>query len=138
MNKKMLIIALKNVAWLVLVALPAFFLLVWVQALIGGAYGSRNLGYALETGAFYYLGSVLYVGFGGVVYQTLLLFLPAFWSRLVARIVAVLLTSVIPILFIFLGERVQTITEFLIPIILTLGMYGLLIKLPGEFKGSTA
>ncbi|TVQ15098.1 MAG: hypothetical protein EA364_02965 [Balneolaceae bacterium] len=131
MTKTKLLIALKNVVWLILVALPAFFLLVWVQALIEGAYGSRNLSYALETGAFYYLGSVLYVCLGGVVHQAIILCMPAIWSRFVVRITAVLLTSVIPLLFILLGERVQTITEFVIPIILTLGVYGLLIKLPG-------
>lgn len=130
MNNAVLITTLKNMGWLVLVALPCFFLLVWVQALISDAEGSRNIGYALETGAFYYLGSVFYVAFGGLVHQVFLLFLPSTWGQFKHRVIALLLTPVIPLLLILMGERVQTITDFLIPLILALGVYGLLIRLP--------
>jgi hypothetical protein len=124
---------LKNIGWLILVALPCFFLLVWTQALIGDAEGSQNISYSLETGIFYYLGSVLYVVLGGLVHQVLLLFLPNTWNQFKLRVIALLLTPVIPLLLILMGERTQTITDFLIPVILALGVYGLLISLPEAF-----
>jgi hypothetical protein len=135
MTKAALLTALKNLGWLALVAFPAFFLLVWIQALIGGAEGSRDLGYVLETGGFYYLAYVMYVLLGGLVHQISLLFLPRSWSPSQRRGAAVLLTPVIPLLLILLGEWAHTIAEFLIPIILTLVIYGLLIRLPAPQQG---
>ena len=135
MTKTVLLTGLKNLGWLGLVAFPAYFLLVWIQVLINGAEGSRDLGYALETGGFYYLAYVMYVLLGGLVHQILLLFLPRSWSPSQRRGAAVLLTPVIPLLMILLGESAQTIAEFLIPIILTLVIYGLLIRLPATEHG---
>lgn len=130
MNKEKLLIVLKNLGLLVFVALPLFFVFVWVQALIGGTKESRSLGYVLETGAFFYIIYVLYVALGGIVHQALLLLLPVSWPVFWQRVTAILLTPIIPITLIVLGERVQTITWFLIPVILMLGIYGLLIRLP--------
>lgn len=137
MNKATLLTALKNLGWLALVALPAFFLLVWVQALLGRAQGSRDLGYALETGGFYYLAYVPYVLLGGLVHQMMLRLLPAGLRRFQQRIVALLLTPVIPLILV-LGGDPWTVSEFLVPMVLALVLYGLLMGLPGDRTGKLA
>jgi len=120
----------KNIGWLILVALPCSFLLVWVQTLIEGSEGSQKIGYALETGLFYYLGSILYIALGGLLHQIFLLFFSSKWSLLKHRIIALLLTPIIPLLLILLGERVQTITDFLIPVVIGLGIYAFFLRPP--------
>ena len=132
MNRETLLIALKNLGWLALVMLPMFFVLTWVQALIAGAEGSRDLGYVVEAGGFYYLTYVLWVLLGGLVHQILVFLLPGSWGRAQRRVVAILLTPVIPVLVILVGEQPATVTGFLIPLILALAIYGLLIHLPGD------
>lgn len=130
MNKATLLTALKNLGWLVLVALPVFFLLVWLQALVGRAEGSRDLGYALETGGFYYLASVLYVLLGGLVHQVLVFLLPASSSPPRRRVIALLLTPVVPLALVP-GGGLGTLLEFLIPTVLALATYGVLMRIPG-------
>ncbi|MDX2207389.1 MAG: hypothetical protein SFU57_07080 [Gemmatimonadales bacterium] len=120
----------KNMGRLALVALPVFFLLVWVQALLGGAARGRDLGYILETGGFYYLASVLYVLLGGLVHQLLVLcLLRTGFRRARPRVVALLLSPVIP-LALSLGGGLRTVQEFLIPTSVALAIYVFLMKLP--------
>jgi hypothetical protein len=121
---------LRNLALLGLGALPLFFVLVWFQSLVGGGDESRRFGYVLETGGFYYLTYVVYVLLGGLAHQALLLLLPASLGPSVRRIAAVLLTVVIPLVLIVMGERLTTITDFAIPLIVSLGVYGFLTRFP--------
>ena len=129
MNRKNLILILKNLGRLIFIALPCFFLLVWIQAIINGAEGRFELGYVIETGAFYYLAVILYVAMGGLFHALIILFLPNSWSHLFRRFVVFFLTPIIPISLIILGERLETITDFLVPVILMLCIYGFIFNL---------
>ena len=97
MIRTVVVTALKNLGWLVVVALPLFFLLTWVQALVAGAEGSRDLGYVLETGAVYYLTNLPPVLVGGVIHQVIWLVLPRAWPRTRRMIMALVVAPLIPI-----------------------------------------
>ena len=123
-------IILKNLLKLALVAHPIFFILVWIQALIQKAEGSNEILYSLEVGAFYYFGSILYVALSGFIYNLVLLLIPSSLDKLKSRVTTLILTCLIPTLIILFGERVQTITEFLVPVVITMCLYGMFITIP--------
>lgn len=131
MNGEVLKAALKNLTLLALVAMPMFFLLVWIQALLGRATGATDLGYVIETGGVYYLTNLIPVLVGGLVHQAIWLALPGEWSKLVRRIVALLLTPLIPIaVLISWGGPAGSLTTFAIPMVLALAVYILLMRSP--------
>ena len=55
MNRTVLTVVVKNLALLSFVAMPVFFILVWLQALFGQAFVATDLGDSVDTGSGYYL-----------------------------------------------------------------------------------
>ena len=88
---------LMNLALLALVATPVFFLLVWIQGLTTGAEGSGDFGYVVTTGAVYYLNNIIPILVGGLVHQVIWVSLPEGWSSSRAKLVALLVSPVIPL-----------------------------------------
>lgn len=120
---------LGNLGKLLFIALPCFFLFVWVQAIFNQSQGRFEIGYVLETGAFYYLAVIFWVATGGLFHSLIIEFIPVSLSQNIRRIAVFVVTPIIPISIIIFGERLETITEFLIPIFLMLCIYGVLFKL---------
>lgn len=129
MNRNTMTTALKNLALLALVAMPLFFLLVWIEALLGNAMGARDRSYVLETGGVYYLTNVLPVLVGGAVHQALWLALPRKWTAGRRKAVALLLTPVIPLaVLVSWGGPAESLLRFAIPMVLALTTYVLLMR----------
>ena len=129
MNQKTLIRILKNLGKLLFIALPCFFLFIWGQAIVNQSQGRFEIGYILEIGAFYYLAVILWVALGGIFHSLIIEILPLSWSQKIRRIAVFGFLPIIPISLIIFGTRFETITEFFIPIILMLCIYGALFKL---------
>lgn len=136
MNKKMFLIALKNVVWLVLGVLPVFFVLLWLQTLIVGMQESRELVSVLQAGVFFYLSIVIPVLIGGVVHQILLVAVSKVWAEITEvwfRIVALLISPLIPVaVWLSWGGEAKHLLPFTIPMILVLIVYVFLMRKPVE------
>jgi len=129
MNREVLGTALKNLALLALVAMPLFFVLVWLQALLRSATGARDLGYVLETGGVYYLTNLVPVLVGGAVHQILWILLPRQWPNARRKAVALVLTPVIPLaVLLSWGGPAESLMRFTVPMVLALGIYVLLMR----------
>ncbi len=96
MNKTILTTALENLALLVLVAMPLFFALLWVRALVAGVEGATDLGGVAEMGVFSYLAIVVPVLVGGLIHHVIWFVLPMAWPGARRRLVALFLAAVYP------------------------------------------
>ncbi len=116
----------KNLALLLLAFLPVFLLLAGLLGRIGGHFTSDVLGDA----------SVLYPGLLGPVFLGGLVYLGCLFAalgrvRANGRVLAVALTPLIAIGFAPFGVgHVLTISHFLIAFLISLVLYGLLVRLP--------
>lgn len=129
MNWNSLTTALKNLALLVFLAMPLFFLFVWIQALLRNGTAARDLGYVLETGGVYYLTNLLPVLIGGAVHQVFWLALPRKWPDGGRKAVALLLTPVIPLaIWILWGGPAGSLLSFAVPMILALITYVFMMR----------
>lgn len=139
MNKSALTTALKNLALLALVVMPLFFVLVWVQALLGRATGATDLGYVAETGGVYYLTNVAPVLLGGIIHQVIWLVLPNEWPSARRRAVAFLTAPVIPIAALLSwGGPASSFLPFAVPMLLAFAVYVLLLRGPAPSQPVTA
>lgn len=139
MNRRSTATVLQNLTLLALVAMPSFFVLVWIQALLTAGTRATDLGDVIETGGFYYLANLLPVLVGGVVHQITWLALSQAWPTAKRRIVALLLAPVIPVtLLLFWGGRVVDLLYFGVPMFVALGVYVLLLKIPDSSEEAVA
>ncbi len=136
MNQKTLIRILKNLGKLLFIALPCFFLFIWMQAIINESQSRFEFGYILEIGAFYYLAVILWVALGGLIHSLVIEVLPQSWGQKIRRIAVFGFSPIIPISLIIFSARIETITEYLIPIILMLSIYSALYKLKDSHSKS--
>ncbi|MAO63621.1 MAG: hypothetical protein CL666_01340 [Balneola sp.] len=128
---------LKNLVLLALVVLPIFFVFVWIQSLLQQATGATEIAYVMETGGVYYLSNVIPVLVGGLIHQLLLTFLPRELESTKYRIVAFFLTLIIPmVVWLLWGGPVKSFLLFAVPMILALGVYALLIRIPVKYSPS--
>lgn len=125
-------IIFENLLKLALIAYPLFYLFIWFQSLLLGVDGSKEILYALETGAFYYIGSILYLLLSGIIYNSLLFLIPNSLNQITSRMIAIILTSIIPALLILFGERALTIVGFIIPLVISLFIYGIIVSIPSK------
>jgi hypothetical protein len=130
MNRDLLRTALWNLGLLILGILPLFLLLAWLQAVVQGAQGGREPSYMLETGAFYYITFVGPVALGGALHQLILALLPTTVARSTHRALAVVLTAVIPLVIVLLGQPADVVLWFAAPLSVSLLVYGLALRLP--------
>lgn len=131
MSRQVLNTALTNLVLLVLVAMPLFFLLVWIQSLLGQVAGATDVGYVIETGGVYYLTNLLPVLVGGLVHQAVWLALPGEWLKIVRRIVALLFTPLIPIVVLLSwGGPAESLAALSVPMVLALAVYVFLMRSP--------
>jgi len=130
MNRKIITWFFKNLGVLLFVALPCFFVFVWIQAILNKSPGRFELGYVIETGAFYYIAYILPIAISGLIHSLIIALFPTTWSCSTRRAIVFIFTPIIPFFFIlFFRWRIEIISEFLVPIILMLGVYGFLFKL---------
>jgi hypothetical protein len=131
MNTSVVTTVGKNLALLALVAMPLFFVLTWIQGLLGQAARATDLGYVAETGGVYYLSNLIPVLVGGLIHQIFWLVLPRTWPSARRRIVALLLAPVIPVAVLLAwGGSAGSLLYFAVPMLVTLVVYVLLIRLP--------
>lgn len=131
--------AVVNLLILLLGALPLTFLLIWVGNLILGYYAEVNVVNAIASGYSYTVVYLLPVALGGIIHQALVCALPRSWTPLAHRVGAVALTAVIPLTLLVLGQPVEVVGWFAVPIGLSLLVYGLLMRLPvNQSSRSTA
>lgn len=129
MSRTILRTVLKNLALLALVAMPLFFVLVWVQVLLGRAAGATDLGSVMETGGVYYLTNLAPVLLAGLIHQVMWLVLPKDWPNAIRRVVALLLASVIPIaVVVSWGGPARSLLNFAVPMIVALAVYVFLMR----------
>ncbi|MEO1022788.1 MAG: hypothetical protein AAFW89_09595, partial [Bacteroidota bacterium] len=89
---------------------------------------------SLETGAFYYLGSILYIILSGIVYNIALGLVSRIKINLNPRLLSLLLTVLIPVTLILLTDNLNTIMDFLFPVVASLIIYGFMVKMPDNRK----
>lgn len=131
MNKSAVTTVVKNLALLALVAMPLFFALTWIQGLVGRAAGATDLGYVAEAGGVYYLSNLIPVLVGGLIHQVFWLVLPRAWPITRRRIMALLLAPLIPVAVLLAwGGSAEGLLNFAVPMLVTLVVYVLLIRLP--------
>lgn len=117
----------KNLAILVFIVMPLFFLMGWLYALIS----NTDFRYIIETGIVYYLYNVVPVIIGGAIHQLILVTLPKDWTEVKFRIIALLSSPLIPIaIWIAWGGEAKNLIPFAVPIILVLIVYVFLMRKP--------
>jgi hypothetical protein len=134
MNRKDLKRIIRNQGRLLFIAFPCFFLFVWIQAIVNQDQGRFKIGYVIETGAFYYLAAIFNVAIGGLFHTLIIESIPLSLNEKARRVAVFGFSPIIPITLIIIGERVETITGFLLPIILMLCIYSALFKLKQKDK----
>ena len=107
-----------------------------MQAIVNESQSRFELGYILEVGGFYYLAVILWVALGGIFHSLVIEVLPQSWGQKIRRIAVFGFSPIIPISLIIFSARIETITEFLIPIILMLSIYSALFKLKDSHSKS--
>ena len=129
MNRQMMVIGIRNLVLLVVIVMPLFFMLVWLQTLSQGTTGGKDVRYVLETGGVYYLNNVLPVLAGGVLHQAIWFALPQDWPVGRRRLIAFSLALIIPLsVVVAWGGPASNLVAFVVPIVLSTTLYVLLMK----------
>jgi hypothetical protein len=130
MPKRLIVTALRNIAVLVLVAMPLFFLLTWLQALVTRTLDADALANAAETGAVYFLANAVAIVIGGVIHQGFWLSMPRGWSLLTRRAAALVAALVIiPVaVLVAWGGSASNLLPFAVPMVLALLAYVILSR----------
>lgn len=129
MNKSLLRTWAWNLGFVALGVLPACLVLAWIQAVVTRVPGILDLGYALETGGFFYLVYVPGFLIGTIAHQSLLLLWTVAARLAPNRITVAVLSPVIPLGVLVIGERLEIVLNFAVPVMVSLALFAALCHL---------
>jgi hypothetical protein len=118
----------RNIELLVGVALPLFLTGVWLQDhLTGSGHWARPL----ESGFFEWLSLAPLVALVGLLHTVAVAGVAGYWPRAASRAMVLLLAVLMTPLLVLAGHPVEMLTRYLVPLLLSLGVYALASHLPG-------
>ena len=132
MRQKVIQSVVVNVAVLLAIAGPVFFVTAWLSGLILGQTTLSRFSRSLETGGFFYVANLFYLCLGGLLQQAVLWLLHTLRGKEVSRVVVFMTSWIIPITTFSLwgGGLRNSISSFALPWFAALLVYSKLAIVP--------